>query len=364
MSQSGRSGVVQLMRSRHDKKRPTSPPCTIALDAMGGDHGSDVVVPAALRFHADNPHVTLILVGQEAQINEHLGNSARERIRIQPATQTVAMDESPSKALRNKKDSSMRVAIDLVKNGQADACVSAGNTGALMATARFVLKMLPNVDRPAIITAVPSIYGHTHMLDLGANVDCTAEHLFQFAVMGSELVAAVDSVARPRVALLNIGQEEIKGNDQVKQAHELLARSGLNYIGYVEGDGIFLSDVDLVVSDGFVGNVALKCSEGVAKFVRHSLTAQFKRTWWTRLAGLAALPILKSFRRTMDPRRYNGASLLGLRGIVIKSHGGADVLAFENAIYIAEKEIRANIPQRISEQVGLHLGSEQYRETA
>ncbi|MBK1694405.1 phosphate acyltransferase [Chromatium weissei] len=352
------------MRSRHDKKRPTAPPCTIALDAMGGDHGPSVVVPAALRFHADNPHVTLILVGREAQIRAHLGTATSERLRIQPASQEVAMDESPSKALRGKKDSSMRVAIDLVKNGEANACVSAGNTGALMATARFVLKMLPNVDRPAIITAVPSIHGHTHMLDLGANVDCTAEHLFQFAVMGSELVAAVDGVASPRVALLNIGQEEIKGNDQVKQAHELLARSGLNYIGYVEGDSIFLRDLDLVVSDGFVGNVALKCSEGVAKFVRHSLTAQFKRSWWTRLAGLAALPILKSFRRTMDPRRYNGASLLGLRGIVIKSHGGADVLAFENAIYIAEKEIRANIPQRISEQVGRHLGSEHYRETA
>jgi glycerol-3-phosphate acyltransferase PlsX len=248
----------------------------------------------------------------------------------------------------------MRVAIDLVKNGQADACVSAGNTGALMATARFVLKMLPNVDRPAIITAVPSIHGHTHMLDLGANVDCSAEHLFQFAVMGSELVAAVDGVASPRVALLNIGQEEIKGNDQVKQAHELLARSGLNYIGYVEGDGIFLSDLDLVVSDGFVGNVALKSSEGVAKFVRHSLTAQFKRTWWTRLAGLAALPILKSFRRTMDPRRFNGASLLGLRGIVIKSHGGADVLAFENAIYI---DAEHQISNKIAVSYGVRVSS-------
>ena len=364
MSQPSRSGVVHLMRSRHDNSPPATPPCTIALDVMGGDHGPQVVVPAALRFHADNPHVTLILVGQPEQIAPHLGAVSHERLRVHPATQTVAMDESPAKALRNKKDSSMRVAIDLVKSGAADACVSAGNTGALMATARFVLKMLPNVDRPAIITAVPSLYGHTHMLDLGANVDCSAEHLFQFAVMGSELVTAVDGVASPRVALLNIGQEDIKGNDQVKQAHELLARSGLNYIGYVEGDGIFLSDLDLVVSDGFVGNVALKCSEGVAKFVRHSLTAQFKRTWWTRLAGLAALPILKSFRRTMDPRRYNGASLLGLRGIVIKSHGGADVLAFENAIYIAAKEIRANIPQRISEQVGRHLGSTQHREIA
>ena len=331
---------------------------------MGGDHGPGVVVPAALKFRARNPHVDLILVGDEARIAACLGQAPRDGIRIHHTTQEVGMDEAPSKALRGKKDSSMRVAIDLVKNGEAGACVSAGNTGALMATARFVLKTLPCVDRPGIITAVPSVHGHTHMLDLGANVDCTAEHLFQFAVMGSELVSAVDGIAKPRVALLNIGQEEIKGNEQVKQAHELLARSGLNYIGYVEGDGIFLEDLDLVVTDGFVGNVALKCSEGVAKFVRHSLTNQFKRNLFTRIAGLAALPILKSFRRTMDPRRYNGASLVGLRGIVIKSHGGADEMAFENAIYIAEKEILANIPQRIGEQVGRHLDSSQYRETA
>ena len=257
----------------------------------------------------------------------------------------------------------MRVAIDLVKSGEAHACVSAGNTGALMATARFVLKTLPNVDRPAIITAVPSLHGHTHMLDLGANVDCTAEHLLQFAVMGSELVTAVDGVAAPKVALLNIGQEEIKGNEQVKNAHELLSRSGLNYIGYVEGDGIYLEDVDVVVSDGFVGNVALKSSEGVAKFVRHTLSSQFKRNLFTRLAGLAALPILRAFRRTMDPRRYNGASLLGLRGIVIKSHGGADEIAFENAIHIAAKEILCDIPRRISEQVGRHLATDPLRAT-
>jgi len=360
----GRFAVVGSADSRRGAKKHMKARCTIALDAMGGDHGPKVVVPAALRFLKENPHVDLILVGNQEQIDQQLGTANRDRLRIRATTQEVAMDESPSKALRNKKDSSMRVAIDLVKDGEAGACVSAGNTGALMATARFVLKTLPNVDRPAICTAVPSVHGHTHMLDLGANVDCTAEHLFQFAVMGSELISAVDGVAKPRVALLNIGQEEIKGNEQVKQAHELLARSNLNYIGYVEGDGIFLEDVDLVVSDGFVGNVALKSSEGVAKFVRHSLTQQFKRTWLTRLAGLAAMPILNGFRRTMDPRRYNGASLLGLRGVVVKSHGGADDLAFENAIYIAEKEINANIPQRIGEQVGRHLDGSQYRESA
>ena len=331
---------------------------------MGGDHGPEVVVGAARRFLSWNEDVDLILVGDQGLILSHLGGTVPPRVRIRHTTETVAMDESPSKALRGKKDSSMRVAIDLVKSGEAGACVSAGNTGALMATARFVLKTLPNVDRPAIITAVPSVHGDTHMLDLGANVDCTAEHLFQFAVMGSELVKAVDGVARPKVALLNIGQEEIKGNEQVKKAHELLAASGLNYVGYVEGDDIYLGDVDLVVSDGFVGNVALKSSEGVAKFVRHTLSAQFKRNIWTWLAGLAAMPILNAFRRTMDPRRYNGASLLGLRGIVIKSHGGADEVAFENAIRIAEKEIHCDIPRRIAEQVGRYLGDDEFRATA
>jgi glycerol-3-phosphate acyltransferase PlsX len=350
--------------SNHSRDLTVASVSTIALDAMGGDHGPDVVVAAALRFLDAHPKTDLILVGDEAKLAERLGKQSRPRIRIHPTSQEVGMDELPSKALRNKKDSSMRVAIDLVQRGQAQACVSAGNTGALMATARYVLKTLPSVDRPAIITAVPSLHGHTHMLDLGANVDCTAEHLFQFAVMGSELVKAVEGVAAPRVALLNIGQEEIKGNEQVKQAHERLVHSNLNYVGYLEGDGIFLEDIDVVVADGFVGNVALKSSEGVAKFVRHSLSSQFKRTWWTRLAGLAALPILKSFSRSIDPRRYNGASLLGLRGIVIKSHGGADEIAFENAIRIALKEIHADIPKRIGDQVGRHLSSEPHEATA
>jgi glycerol-3-phosphate acyltransferase PlsX len=340
-------------------------PLTIALDAMGGDHGPDVVVPAALSFLRHSQGTALILVGREEEINRRLGvHHFGERLRVRHASQEVAMDELPSRALRSKKDSSMRVALDLVKSGEADACVSAGNTGALMATARFVLKTLPLVDRPAISTAVPSIEGMTHLLDLGGNVDCTAEHLLQFAVMGSELVKTVSGMPAPRVGLLNIGQEEIKGNEQVKQAHELLAASSLNYIGYVEGDGIYLGGVDVVVSDGFVGNVALKASEGVAKLVRHFLTQSFKQSWLTRLAGVAALPILSRFRKTFDPRRYNGASLLGLRGIVIKSHGGADRLAFENAIHIAEKEVHGNIPQRIAQQVATHLGADRHRATA
>lgn len=338
---------------------------TIALDAMGGDHGPEVVVPAALQYLRQTRDTALILVGKEDQIARWLeGGGVADRLRVRHASQEVGMDELPSKALRGKKDSSMRIAVDLVQSGDAHACVSAGNTGALMATARFVLKTLPLVDRPAITTAVPSREGSTYMLDLGANVDCTAEHLFQFAVMGSELVTAVEGIAAPKVGLLNIGEEEIKGNEQVKQAHELLGASALNYIGYVEGDDIYLGDVDVVVSDGFVGNVALKVSEGVAKLVRHFLTQSFKRSWLTRAAGLAALPVLRGFSRTFDPRRYNGASLLGLRGIVIKSHGGADRLAFENAIHIAEKEIHGNIPERIAHQVARHLGVDRQRASA
>jgi glycerol-3-phosphate acyltransferase PlsX len=268
------------------------------------------------------------------------------------------MDELPSRALRGKKDSSMRVAIDLVKQGEADACVSAGNTGALMATARFVLKTLPNVDRPAIITSLPAINGRTWVLDLGANVDCEAAHLFQFAVMGSELVSAVENLDSPTVALLNIGQEEIKGNEQVKEAHELLQRSSLNYIGYAEGDDIYLKDnLDIVVTDGFVGNVALKNSEGVAKLIRHFMTVEFKRNFLTKLSGLIALPVLRALRKRIDPRRYNGASLLGLRGIVVKSHGGADALAFEHAIGIARKEVLADVAGRIEERVGHQLNA-------
>ncbi len=256
------------------------------------------------------------------------------------------MDESPAQALRAKKDSSMRVAINLVKQGEADACVSAGNTGALMATARFVLKTLPGIDRPAICTTLPTVHGHTRMLDLGANVDSKAEHLLQFAVMGSVL-ATVNGIDQPRVGLLNIGEEDIKGNEQVKEAVRLLAASDLHYIGFVEGDGIFLDEVDVVVCDGFVGNVALKSSEGVAKLIRHYMTQEFKRNPLTRLAGLVALPVLRALGRKIDPRRYNGASLLGLQGIVVKSHGGADALAFANAIQVAMLEAERKVPQQI-----------------
>ena len=342
---------------RSDPDKHVTQQITISLDAMGGDYGARVIVPAALRFLKADQDCQLVLVGREDAIREHLpGQELPDRLRIHHASQEVGMDELPSRALRGKKDSSMRVAIDLVKQGVADACVSAGNTGALMATARFVLKTLPNIDRPAIITKLPAISGHTWVLDLGANVDCDADHLYQFAVMGSELVSAVDHVERPTVALLNIGQEEIKGNEQVKEAHELLQHSSLNFIGYVEGDDIYLrEDLDVVVTDGFVGNVALKNTEGVAKLIRHFMTVEFKPNILTKISALAALPVLRALRRRIDPRRYNGASLLGLRGIVVKSHGGADALAFEHAIHIAKKEVIADIADRIEQQVGHQL---------
>jgi glycerol-3-phosphate acyltransferase PlsX len=324
---------------------------TIALDAMGGDFGPQVVLPAALSVLKQTKNqARLILVGNQNELEQRLnalGARADDRLSIRHASQKVDMDELPSHALRNKKDSSMRVAIDLVKDGVADACVSAGNTGALMATARFVLKTLMGIDRPAICTAIPSIEGHTHVLDLGANIDCSSEHLFQFAVMGSVLASAVDNIDRPRVGLLNIGQEEMKGNERVKVAAQMLSDSSLNYIGFVEGDNIFRGGVDVVVCDGFVGNVALKTSEGVAKMISHYMKQEFSRNLMARLTGLIALPVLKAFRRKIDPRRYNGASLLGLRGIVVKSHGGADELAFANAIKIAMLEVEKAVPDRI-----------------
>ena len=334
---------------------------TIALDVMSGDRGASIVMEGALGALRETADMRLLLVGDEAVITAHLRqwpNDLRAHVEVVHASQIVAMEELPAAALRNKKDSSMRRAIDLVKNGASDACVSAGNTGALMATARYVLKTLPGIDRPAIATALPSLRGHTHMLDLGANVDVEAEHLYQFAVMGSVLVTAIDNIERPRVGLLNIGSEAIKGNDRVREAAHLLERSPLNYVGFVEGNDVYCGDIDIVVCDGFVGNVALKTSEGVARLIAENIRAEFKRSWLTRLSGLAALPVLNRFRTRIDPRRYNGASLLGLQGIVIKSHGGADALSFQNAIRIARKEAEAKVPQRIDKQLGRLLRQE------
>jgi glycerol-3-phosphate acyltransferase PlsX len=327
---------------------------TIALDAMGGDHGVSVTVPAARALLDQEPGLKLILVGQYDAIaaelkRRHMHES--ERLAIHHASQVVGMDEPPAQALRGKKDSSMRVAIDLVKQGAAQAAVSAGNTGALMATARFALKTLPGIDRPAIITTLPTMHDHVHVLDLGANVDCTPEQLLQFAIMGSILVGAVEGKTRPRIGLLNVGEEDIKGNEIVKKANELLRASSLNYCGYVEGDEIYTGDMDVIVCDGFVGNVMLKTTEGLARMVTHYMKQEFKRNLLTKLSGLVALPVLRAFRRRVDPRRYNGATLIGLNGTVIKSHGGADALAFEHAILEAITEVDNQVPQRIGREL-------------
>jgi glycerol-3-phosphate acyltransferase PlsX len=334
----------------------------IAIDAMGGDHGPVVTVPAALSALKKHKGLKLVLVGNEQVLTDELvrnGSAVSDRLTLHHASQVVEMCEKPSQALRGKKDSSMRVAINLVKEGEAQACVSAGNTGALMATARFVLKTLNGIDRPAIISTLPTIGGHTHMLDLGANVDSTAEVLYQFALMGSVLTSAVDNIARPTVGLLNIGEEEMKGTEQVKQAAALLSTSGLNYIGFVEGDDIYKGTVDVVVADGFVGNVALKTSEGLAKMVSHYMKQEFNRNILTKLAGLIAMPVLNAFKSRIDPRVYNGASLVGLRGIVIKSHGSADIFAFSNAISEAVREVEKNVPVMISEELGKLLEKRQ-----
>ncbi len=330
---------------------------------MGGDHGPRVTVPASLRALKRHPNLSLILVGDEHKLKRYLKSlraSQSDRLKIRHASELVAMDELPSHALRNKKDSSMRVAVNLVKAGEAQACVSAGNTGALMATARYVLKTLPGIDRPAIITVLPTVEGKTRVLDLGANIDSHAETLFQFAVMGSVLVQAVENIDNPKVGLLNIGVEEMKGNEQIKLTAQLLANSGvLNYTGFVEGDGIFSGVVDVVVCDGLIGNIALKASEGLAKLILHEFKKAFARNFLTKLIGLLTYPILKSTQRQVDPASYNGASLLGLNGIVIKSHGSAKRKGFEYAIEEAMLEVQYNVPQLIGEKVAYLLSEGQ-----
>jgi len=322
---------------------------------MGGDHGPHVTVPAALEFRRAHADVDIILVGLNDAIEAELarqGATPGAGLRVRHAAQVVAMDEPPVQALRFKKDSSMRAAVNLVKSGEAHACVSAGNTGALMAIARFVLKTLPGIDRPAIATVLPNARGgYTTVLDLGANVDCTPEQLMQFGVMGAMLVAAMEHVERPSVGLLNIGIEDIKGNDTVRQAAELLRASGLNFHGNVEGDDIFKGTTDVVVCDGFVGNSVLKASEGVAKMIVGFLRQEFSRNPLRKLAALAAMPVLKAMRARMDPGNYNGASLLGLRGVVIKSHGSADVHAFGQALARAMDAVRNDVVRRITERM-------------
>lgn len=331
---------------------------------MGGDHGPGVIVPAALDALAEHPQLQLILVGDEGILLKELrrlGEFDTTRLQVQHASETVLMDESPASALRTKKDSSMRVAINLVKAGKAGACVSAGNTGALMAIARFVLKTLPGIDRPAIVYSIPvnvdkAQRSHIRMLDLGANVDCQGEHLFQFAVMGSVLSTEVEGIAYPRVALLNIGSEIIKGSEAVKQAaHRLGETDMLNYTGFVEPMDVYQGKADVVVCDGFVGNIALKSSEGVARMLMGYIRYAFSRNWYTKLAAYIAKPVLLAVKRRFDPSQYNGASLLGLNGIVIKSHGNAQQYSFKQAIVEAMVEVEKNIPERIRSVLELYL---------
>ena len=331
-------------------------PVTVAVDAMGGDHGPSITLPAALKFLEETPDARVIAVGQEAPLRAVLAklhSPARDRLTIHAASEVVEMHEPPADALRKKKDSSMRVAINLVKEGTAQACVSAGNTGALMAISRFVLKTLPGIDRPAIASQLPTRTGATTALDLGANVNCTPEQLLQFAVMASALVTAIDGIERPSVGLLNIGEEDIKGNDVVKQAGELLKVSGLNFYGNVEGDDIYNGTTDVIVCDGFVGNVALKTSEGLALMLADFLREEFTRNVLRKALALFALPVLNAFKRRVDPRRYNGATLIGLKAVVIKSHGSADALAFRYALKKAYAEVTHGVLTRITQRLVL-----------
>lgn len=318
---------------------------------MGGDHGPGVTVSAAVEAVRADPHLNVILVGLGDAVRATLGERGRsygDRIRVREATQVVSMDEKPQDALRKKKDSSMRVAIDLVKAGEANACVSAGNTGALMATGRFVLKTIEGIDRPAIISRIRARQGHTHMLDLGANSQCTGQHLFQFAVMGSVVASDMHGIERPRVGVLNIGEEEMKGDSVVQDAAKLLSASTLNYVGFVEGDDIFSGEVDVIVTDGFTGNVALKSIEGLAKMMIGMAKEEYTRNPLRYLSAVASWPVIRSLKREMDPRAYNGASMVGLAGVVIKSHGSADAVSFRNAIRVAILEARKGVPTHIA----------------
>ncbi|MCO6057879.1 phosphate acyltransferase PlsX [Pseudomonas sp. MOB-449] len=317
---------------------------------MGGDYGPRCIVPASIACLAEFPSLHLVLVGQAPLLEDlvaHVPAADRHRLQIEHASEVIAMDERPAQALRGKPDASMRVALELVRNGRAQACVSAGNTGALMALSRYVLKTLPGIDRPAMVSAIPTVRGHCHLLDLGANVDCSAEHLYQFAVMGAVAAEALGTV-RPRIALLNVGTEDIKGNQQVKLAANLLQQAeGLNYIGYIEGDGLYRGEADVVVCDGFVGNILLKSSEGLASMISSRMEALFTESLGSRMVGALALPLLRRLRTDLAPARHNGASFLGLQGIVIKSHGSAGSEGFQSAIRRAMIEVRENLPQRL-----------------
>jgi glycerol-3-phosphate acyltransferase PlsX len=324
---------------------------TIAVDAMGGDHGPSMTVPAVCGLLRADSGLQIVLTGLPAVVEPLLAaeSALAGRLEFVACADTVAMDETPAEALRKKRDSSLRRAVDLVHDGRADACVSAGNTGALMATARFVLKTLPGIQRPAIVSPIPAIGGHTHMLDLGASTGATPLQLMQFAVMGSVLAADIHSIEKPRVGLLNIGTEENKGSEILQEAGRLLKSGTLNYVGFVEGHDIMSGGVDVVVSDGFTGNVALKTMEGAVRMLLATSREEIYRNWRTRLLGMFSRPLFRLMAKKLDPRVYNGATLVGLNGVVIKSHGAADAVAFRNAIRIAAIEARKGVPKQIVE---------------
>jgi phosphate acyltransferase len=338
--------------------RTVSAPLHIAIDAMSGDRGPSVSVPAALAAAREFRDVRFTLTGRQPDLERELAGAVLPNVSCLFATEVVEMTDHPREALRRKKNSSMRRAIDLVKANDAHACVSAGNTGALMATAHFVLKMLPGVERPAIVSIIPSRGGHTYMLDLGANASCTPAQLCQFAVMGSVLAADLPGAhERPRVGLLNIGEEEVKGNDIVQAAHNLMAAADINYVGFVEGHDIFSDKVDVVVTDGFTGNIALKVMEGASRLITNAMREEFARSALRKLGYLAARPALNALRARIDPRLYNGAAMVGLNGIVIKSHGGTDLFGFQRAIEVAILEARGGVPARIAQRLGVLRGA-------
>jgi glycerol-3-phosphate acyltransferase PlsX len=326
----------------------------IAIDVMSGDHGPHECVAGALRALDADAGLYALLVGKPADIEPELGHVSqrlRARFEIAAASQVVAMDELPRAAVRRGRDSSMRVAVNLVKEGRAAACVSAGNTGALTAISHFVLKTVANVERAAIVSAIPSAHGHTQMLDLGANTRATPRQLCQFAAMGIVVARDLHGVMTPRVGLLNIGEEDIKGHELVREAHEMLARGNLTYVGFVEGDGIFSGVVDVVVTDGFTGNVALKTMEGLARLIAERTRNEFSASVRARLAGLVASPVLRRLAAGLDPRRYNGACMVGLSGIVVKSHGHADATAFARAVEVAARAARSGLTTRITQAI-------------
>lgn len=332
---------------------------TIAVDVMGGDFGPRITIPATLDALRRHSRLSAKLIGHSDVIQPYLNGLNPDvacRVDVVHAPDTISMSAKPSQTLRNGQDSSMYKAIQLVDEGIAKACVSAGNTGALMVLGRYILRMLPGVDRPAIISSVPTAKGHCYLLDLGANVDCSAEHLLQFAIMGSVMMAAVDSIESPRVGLLNIGQEQVKGNEQVKLASRLIQeQGGLNYVGYIEGDDLYAGSADVVVCDGFVGNIALKSSEGLARLINQKVQASFKQGLYRKFLALLAKPVLSDLKKQMDPSRRNGASLLGLQGIVIKSHGSANQQCFGYALDQAVAEIEQDIPRKICSEIEARL---------